>query len=102
MTGIEVEAVYNGKEALEILNERPVGYYDLIFMDIQMPVMNGYEATTAIRESDRDDLKNIPIVAMTADAFVSDVKRAEDMGMNGHISKPVDLGKLEETLRKWL
>ncbi len=67
-----------------------------------MPVMNGYESTRAIRSSGRKDLKTIPIVAMTADAFADDIRKSEEAGMNGHISKPVDIEKLEEALRTFL
>ncbi len=67
-----------------------------------MPVMNGYEAAKAIRASGREDLAKIPIVAMTADAFADDIRKAEEAGMNGHISKPVDIEKLEEVLRTWI
>jgi CheY-like chemotaxis protein len=71
-------------------------------MDIQMPEMNGYEATAAIRTLDRADTKTLPIVAMTADAFAQDAQRAREAGMNGHMAKPVDLGKLEKVLREWI
>jgi CheY-like chemotaxis protein len=67
-------------------------------MAIQMPVMNGYEAAGEIRKSEREDLKKIPIVAMTADAFADDVKKAQEAGMNGHISKPIDVTKLTEAM----
>ena len=67
-----------------------------------MPIMNGYEAARAIRSSGREDLKCIPIVAMTADAFSDDVRKAKDAGMNDHVSKPVDLDRLESILRKWV
>ncbi len=82
--------------------ENAPGYYDLIFMDIQMPVMNGYEATGIIRSSDREDLATIPIIAMTADAFADDIRKSEKAGMNGHISKPVDIKKLEDALSAWI
>ena len=71
-------------------------------MDIQMPVMNGYEAARTIRASGREDLEKIPIVAMTADAFADDIRKSEEAGMNGHISKPVDIQKLEEALQTWI
>lgn len=102
MVGIQVEMAVNGKLAVEAVQEKESGYFDLIFMDIQMPVMNGYEAAQAIRALDREDLKKIPIVAMTADAFADDIKRAKDAGMNDHISKPVDIERLEEALKKWV
>lgn len=102
IVGLEVETAYNGKEAVEKVSEKPAGYYDLIFMDIQMPIMNGYEATAAIRASEREDLQEIPIIAMTADAFVDDVKKSKEAGMNGHIAKPVDIAKLEKAMEEWI
>lgn len=102
IVGIQVEMAMNGKQAVEAVKEKEPGYFDLIFMDIQMPIMNGYEAARAIRSSGRKDMEEIPIVAMTADAFADDIRRAEEAGMNGHISKPVDIGKLEEALRQWV
>lgn len=101
IVGIQVETATNGKLAVEKLLEKEAGYYDLVFMDIQMPVMNGYEATKTIRASGRKDLEEIPVIAMTADAFADDIRKAEEAGMNGHISKPVDVEKLEEALSKW-
>jgi len=102
IVGIQVETAMNGKLAVEAVMEKEPGYYDLIFMDIQMPVMNGYEAAKAIRSSDRKDLQEIPIVAMTADAFADDIRRSEEAGMNSHVSKPVDIEKLEEALQRWI
>ncbi|MDE6404489.1 MAG: response regulator [Lachnospiraceae bacterium] len=102
MVDIQVEMAMNGQLAVEAVTEKEPGYFDLIFMDIQMPVMNGYEAAKAIRASGREDLKKIPIVAMTADAFADDIKKSEDAGMNDHISKPVDIERLEEALKKWI
>ncbi|MCI8374468.1 MAG: response regulator [Lachnospiraceae bacterium] len=102
VVGIKVEQALNGELALRCVLEHEPGYFDLIFMDIQMPVMNGYEAAKAIRGSGREDLKRIPIIAMTADAFADDIRKAEEAGMNGHVSKPVDIGKLEDVLREWI
>lgn len=102
IVGIQVETAENGKLAVEAVTEKEAGYYDLIFMDIQMPIMNGYEAAKAIRASEREDLKKIPIVAMTADAFADDIRKSEDAGMNAHVSKPVDIEMLEDALRKWI
>lgn len=102
MNGILVECAFDGKMALDTLVEKPAGYFDLVFMDIQMPTMNGYEATRAIRACDREDLKTIPIVAMSADAFSDDVIKSKEAGMNDHISKPIDIPKLMETLETWL
>ncbi len=90
MSGLEVETVTNGKETVETFSSSEPGYFDLILMDIQMPIMDGYEASMAIRSLDREDAKTIPIVAMTANAFASDVQKALASGMNGHISKPLD------------
>ncbi len=102
VVGIQVEMAMNGQLAVEAVLEKEAGYFDLIFMDIQMPVMNGYEASKTIRASGREDLEKIPIVAMTADAFADDIRRCEEAGMNGHISKPVDIQRLEEALQKWI
>lgn len=102
MIGLEVEMAFDGKEALDTITGKPPHYYDLVFMDIQMPRMNGYEAAKAIRESGREDLKTIPIVAMSADAFADDVFRAKESGMNDHISKPIEIPRLSEALEKWL
>jgi CheY-like chemotaxis protein len=102
VVGLEVETACNGKVAVDMVREKPAEYYSLIFMDIQMPVMNGYEASTAIRALDREDLKNIPIFAMTADVFAGDVRRAKACGMNGHIAKPIDLANLENILEEWI
>jgi CheY-like chemotaxis protein len=102
MMELQVETAYHGKEAVDLFAARPEGYYDLIFMDIQMPVMNGYEATRAIRSMDRKDAATIPIIAMTADAFADDVKKAQAAGMNGHLAKPIDIDKLEKTIVEWL
>ena len=95
--GIRVEEAHNGKEAVEAVRANP-GHYDLILMDIMMPVMDGLEATREIRRIPRDDCRTLPIVAMSANAFDEDVKRSLASGMNGHLSKPVDIGKLEKTL----
>ena len=96
--GIITEEAHDGKEAVESFRQSEEGYYDLILMDIMMPVMDGLEATQAIRRLDRKDSQTIPIVAMSANAFNEDVQRSLASGMNGHLSKPVDIEKLEETL----
>ena len=101
MTGAEVEIAENGKIAVEKVEASPKGSYDLIFMDIQMPVMNGYEATAAIRSLPGAKGK-LPIVAMTANAFAEDVQLAKNIGMNGHIAKPLDMNKLNDVLKNWL
>ena len=100
--GLLVETAENGAEAVDLVRKNPPAYYDLIFMDLQMPVMDGYEATQEIRDSDRADLRCIPIVAVTANAFQEDVSRAKDAGMNELVMKPVDLGRLLAALDRWL
>ena len=102
MNGILVECAFDGQMAVDTLTEKPEHYYDLVFMDIQMPKMNGYEATKAIRASDREDLQTIPIIAMSADAFSDDVYKSKESGMNDHVSKPIEIPKLMETLETWL
>ena len=100
--GIETEQAVNGKEAVRRMEESVPGYYDMIFMDIMMPEMDGLEATRTIRNLNREDCKKIPIYAMSANAFDEDVKRSLASGMNGHLSKPVNLQVLEKTLQKVL
>lgn len=102
MTGIQIEKAWDGTEAVEKVRNSPEGYYDIILCDIQMPVMNGYIATTKIRELGRLDVKRMPIVAMTANAFAEDKQKALDVGMNEHISKPIDIQNLFEVLHKFL
>ena len=102
MTGIAVECAADGIEAVDMVTECPDGYYDIIFMDIQMPKMNGYDAARAIRAMSRNYCKQVPIVAMTANAFAEDVLAAKTVGMNEHIAKPLDLNALARTLSKWL
>lgn len=100
--GAVCKAVENGQEAVDaVLNSTP-GTYDLILMDIQMPVMDGYEATRTIRASAHPDAKVIPIVAMTANAFVDDVREAIEAGMDAHITKPIQMDKLKSTIRQVL
>ena len=101
MAGTKVETAENGKIAVEKVEASPKGSYDLVFMDIQMPVMNGYEATAAIRSLPGAKGK-LPIVAMTANAFAEDVQLAKNTGMNGHIAKPLDMNKLNDVLESWL
>ena len=102
MTGVQVEVAEDGAQAVEKFQNAPEGWYDLIFMDIQMPVMDGYEAARRIRGLPRPDAGRIWIVAMTANAFVEDVRRSRQAGMNEHISKPVDVDRLNEILRRRL
>ena len=101
MTNVSVETAVNGKEAVDKIAMAGEGYYDLVFMDIQMPVMNGYEATAAIR-SLPGKRSETPIIAMTANAFAEDVQLAKNTGMNGHVAKPLELNKLNEIMRTWL
>lgn len=102
MTGVELDHVWNGHEALDILREKEPYTYDMVFMDIQMPIMNGYEATRAIRAEDREDLKSIPIVAMSANAFSEDIRTAIESGMNAHIAKPLEMKRLMEVMSEYL
>ena len=102
MTGLAVERAEDGMEAVDRMVEVEDGYYDLIFMDIQMPRMNGYDAARAIRAINRHDCSQIPIIAMTANAFAEDVQAAKAVGMNEHIAKPLDLKNLSKTLLRWL
>ncbi len=100
MNGAHVTPAYNGREALEIFKESRDGRYDLIFMDIQMPVMNGYEATKAIRGSKRPGAETIPIIAVTANAFSNDVRDALLAGMDAHVSKPVNIEEMKKTVAR--
>ena len=97
--GFTVETAENGQIAVNMVTSSQPGYYDAILMDIQMPVMDGYEATRAIRALDNPDLAEIPIIAMTANAFKEDEQAAEQAGMQGHIAKPIDLQKMMDTIR---
>ena len=92
--GFEVDLVQNGQEAFQTFAESPAGTYNIILMDIQMPVMNGYEAARQIRSCENEDAKTIPILAMSANAFQEDVARSMDAGMNEHLSKPIDIKTL--------
>ena len=98
--GAVVTKAWNGKEAVEIFSKSAIGKYDAILMDMMMPVMNGYKATRTIRKMDRPDAKTIPIIAMTANAFTEDRMKSREAGMNAHISKPLDLDLIVETLHK--
>lgn len=102
MTGADVETAVNGQDGVDKVASHPSGYYQLVFMDIQMPVMNGYEATRAIRRLPERDAKALPILAMTANAFAEDVVRAKNAGMNEHIAKPLDMARLAGVLRRWV
>ena len=97
--GAECTICENGEEILKAFEQSVPGEYDMILMDVQMPVMNGYEATQAIRRSSHELAKTIPIIAMTANAFSEDIQHSLAAGMNAHISKPVDMKMLEKTIR---
>lgn len=101
-TGATVEAVKDGSLALDMVKSSPEDYFDLIFMDMQMPVMDGCSAAKAIRNLPRSDAKSLPIIAMTANAFADDRKRTREAGMNEHLAKPVDMEQIQQVLRKWL
>ena len=94
-----VPSVKMAKKILEVFEQSVPGDYDMILMDVQMPVMNGYEAAKAIRSSSHELAKKIPIIAMTANAFSEDIQHSLAAGMNAHISKPVDMKTLEKTVR---
>ena len=99
LEGAECTICENGKRILEAFEQSVPGEYDMILMDVQMPVMNGYEATKAIRRSSHEQAKTIPIIAMTANAFSEDMQHTLAAGMNAHISKPVDMKLLKKTIR---
>lgn len=101
-TGIDVEHVWNGVEAVDRMEACEDSYYNLIFMDVQMPKMNGYDATRAIRAMNRNYCRQVPIIAMTANAFAEDVLAAKTVGMNEHIAKPLELKVLIKVMKKWL
>ena len=98
LAGAKVDTAENGKAAAEIFASSPEGCYEAVFMDIRMPVMNGYEAARAIRGSSHPQAKTIPIIAMTANAFAEDVQAAKDAGMNGHVAKPIDMSEISREL----
>ena len=97
--GAECTICENGEEILKAFEQSAPGDYDMILMDVQMPVMNGYEATRAIRRSSHELAKTIPIIAMTANAFSEDIQHSLAAGMNAHVSKPVEMKVLEKTIR---
>ena len=100
VTDASIDVAENGREAVDRFLSAAEGYYDLILMDIQMPLMDGYEATRRIRESDRADAATVPIIAMTANTFIEDVQKARSAGMNGHLPKPIDIQLLMQTLKQ--
>jgi len=100
MFGIETERAENGRICVDMMKKAPEGRYALIFMDVQMPEMNGLDATRAIRGLDNQWARSIPIVAMTADAFSENVTACLEAGMDGHIAKPVDLKLVIREIRR--
>ena len=100
--GFKVETAEDGKIALDKVAASVPGYYDGVLMDIQMPVMNGYESTKAIRALPDSELSQIPIIAMTANAFAEDIQHVLEVGMNGHIAKPINIPDMVATLRECL
>jgi len=98
--GAECDEAHNGQEALDKFMDSPSGGYDLILMDVQMPVMDGYAATRAIRSSTHPSANTLPIIAMTANAFVEDIRATIESGMDAHIAKPIHLDKLEDTIQR--
>jgi len=98
--GADVSKAWNGQEAVELFRNSEPGEFDVILMDIMMPIMDGYEATKMIRSLDREDAKTIPIIAMTANAFTEDRIRAKEAGMDEHVAKPVDVELLIKVIHK--
>ncbi len=99
--GLELEWAENGEVCVNKFKDSDLGYYDAILMDIRMPIMNGYEATDAIRALDRADA-SLPIIAMTADAYSDDIQRCLEHGMNAHVAKPIDIGEVARVLKRYL
>jgi signal transduction histidine kinase/ActR/RegA family two-component response regulator len=99
--GVDITQAVNGKEALDKFTSMPEGWVDAIIMDVMMPVMNGYDATRAIRSSEHPEAKTIPIIAMTANAYREDVEKAIDAGMNAHVAKPINVETLVQTLGRY-
>ena len=99
--GFVLEWAENGQECVEKFQSSEPHTYDAILMDLRMPVMNGFEATEAIRAMEREDAADIPIIAMTADAFTDDIKKCLECGMNGHAAKPLNMPELLRMLQKY-
>lgn len=100
--GFEVESAPDGTDAVAMVKQSEENYYDVILMDVQMPIMNGYEATRAIRNLARKDVRTMPIIAMTANALEEDKEAALKNGMNAHLSKPIDMEIFMEVLSKFV
>lgn len=101
-TGATVECASDGMEGLRRFESMPEGYFSMIFMDIQMPVMNGYEATRAIRKLPRVDALSVPVIALSANAFAEDVAASREAGMNGHLKKPLEVAQLIAEMERWM
>ncbi len=99
--GLELEWAENGQICVDMFRQSEVGYYDVVLMDIRMPVMGGYEAAELIRSTDRPDAV-LPIIAMTADAFSEDIQKCMEHGMNAHIAKPIDIKEVCRVLERCL
>ena len=97
--GASITRAENGQQALELFKEKPAGTFDVILMDLMMPVMDGYTATRKIRELERSDAKTVPIIAMTANAFQEDAEKCIAVGMNAHLAKPLDIEKMKKTIK---
>ena len=102
MEGATVTRAVDGEKVVEMFKQANEGDYDMILMDIQMPIMNGYEAAAAIRALGTDWSQRIPIIAMTANAYADDVQQAFDAGMNAHVTKPIDLKIVEKTILEFM
>lgn len=102
ITGMKVDIVSDGTQAVDVMSECEDGYYDIVFMDIQMPKMNGYDAARAIRTMGREYCRKVPVIAMTANAFAEDIQAAKTVGMNEHIAKPLDISALVKCLKTWV
>lgn len=102
LTSAELDIAVDGLQAVEMVRTLPDGYYDIIFMDVQMPVLNGYDAASEIRSINSEYCRTVPIIAMTANTFEEDVKNALNAGMNEHIGKPIDLKQLNSVMMRWL
>ena len=98
--GTEVTKAVNGREAVELFQKSEIGAFDVILMDIMMPQMDGYQATRAIRAMDRPDAATVPIIAMTANASADDRQKAQEAGMNEHVTKPLESGLLLRTIKE--
>ena len=99
--GISVTEAEDGQQAVECFLKMPEGYYEAVLMDIMMPAMDGYQAARAIRGSGKKDAETIPIIAMTANAFAEDKRKTMEAGMDAHLSKPLNVPELMETIRKF-